>query len=443
MGYKCVPQLTGLVRGTPKEGAKHRANGKVICQEAGNERYSRSATLDRARSKLNEYEGYKSGGKCWEDMEADAAAYRVKVKGKTKTGEEITREKGLPHNAVIGWAVIFNPPAEMTQGWTQKDYDRFDRDSFEVLGKIEPRLFREENLRMKVRHRDEGIEDEDGVFSDHTHRVGDAKDKDGRYCGNLIDAKLFVKINTEYPKLMRAKGWDLEDVDQTDFSRMGQREDGTYKDPEYRAERIAKRQAKPVGLPVNKHIARKIQENYTDAAQTMEQAIEQKTKARHEYIEADKARREAEREAEETKAAAKAEADKIKADAEAAAEARKRAIEAAADADRAEAARQLASAQEAARTYREGVSGVDFYRGLAEYAKTLKYPDGTTVLDRYEAQQKRQGQTMTAEAAADAISDAEARRRTDDIINRAKGTAATVNEKSRYNRTYQSGKEYS
>ena len=98
MGYKCTPQVVGLVRGEPKEGQKHRANGQKICEEAGNERYSRSVTLDRSRSTDNVYEGYRSGGKCWEDMETEAAEYRVK--GKTKNGKDY--ERGLRADAVVG-----------------------------------------------------------------------------------------------------------------------------------------------------------------------------------------------------------------------------------------------------------------------------------------------------------------------------------------------------
>ena len=105
MGYKCTPQIIGLVRGEPKPGAKHRAPCLKICEEAGNERYSKSVTLDRTRSKYNVYEGFRSGEKCCASMEAEAAEYRVR--GKTKDGKDY--ERGLRADAVIGFAVIFNP----------------------------------------------------------------------------------------------------------------------------------------------------------------------------------------------------------------------------------------------------------------------------------------------------------------------------------------------
>lgn len=264
MGYKCTPQLTGLVRGEPKPGAKHRANGRKITEEAGNERYSKSETLDRTRSINNDYEGYKSGSKCWDEMEEEAANYRVK--GKTKNGKDY--ERGLRSDAVIGYAVIFNPPAEMCEGWTQDDYKRFYRDSWTVMNQIEPRLFRGENIKMKAVHRDEGLMDNNGEYGEHMHVIGTAKDND-KYCGNIIDASLYVRINENYPKMMRAKGWDLDDLDTTDFSRMG-------KDAEYRAERNAKR--KLAGRSVNQYRADKAKEidrMYQDAEEIYNRVMEQ------------------------------------------------------------------------------------------------------------------------------------------------------------------------
>lgn len=33
MSFKCAPQIIGLVRGEPKPGQKHRANGRAIVAE--------------------------------------------------------------------------------------------------------------------------------------------------------------------------------------------------------------------------------------------------------------------------------------------------------------------------------------------------------------------------------------------------------------------------
>lgn len=267
MGYKCTPQVIGLVRGEPKQGARHRANGKAILEELGNERYSKSVTLDRSRSTSNEYQGYASGGKCWDAMSVKADAYRIK--GKTKNGKDY--ERGLRSDAVIGWAMIINPSDEMSQGWTQEQYQKFYRDSFAALHKIQPDLFRAANITMTSTHRDEGLLGADGRYGEHMHIAGHAIDEQGRYCGNKIDAKLVCDINKQYPALMRARGWDLEDIEVTDWARMGKDKDGNDIDPEYKASRRKKR----AGRSVNQYVADKAKDAdnaYTDAMEQLQAA---------------------------------------------------------------------------------------------------------------------------------------------------------------------------
>jgi len=264
MGWKCAPQVMGLVRGEPQPGQKHRANGRKIAMEAGYERASLSDTLDRTRSNQNEYEGYKSGKEFWEVMEQEASEYRVQVKGKTKTGEEIIREKGLQHNAVIGWAVIYNPPAEVCADWTQGQYKKFHEDCQECMAIISP-LFRKENIRMTAFHKDEGVPAEDGQEPDgHFHDLGISLDENGHYCGKLIDAKLLVTINKKFPALMRERGWDMDDLDVTDFDR-------AKVDSDYKAERDFKRGQS--GKSVNQHI-RKTAEKLMDAAEEIHSEAE-------------------------------------------------------------------------------------------------------------------------------------------------------------------------
>ena len=265
MGWKCAPQIVGLVRGEPKPGAKHRANGMMIAKEAGYERASRSETIDRSRSHLNEYTGYRSGKEFWEQMEADAAAYRVQVPGKTKSGEPIIREKGLQHNAVIGWAAIYNPPAEVCMSWDRDTYEKFFNDCRECMSLISP-IFRKDNRIMSAVHWDEGVPPEEGNLPDlHAHDLGVCKDQDGRYCGNLIDAKLLVKINSMFPKMMRERGWEMDDLDTTDFER-------AKGDEEYRQERNEKR--KRSGLSVNSHLRQKSYKMAEDASRLIEDALE-------------------------------------------------------------------------------------------------------------------------------------------------------------------------
>lgn len=246
MGFLCTPQIMGLTRDGPKQKKnggkqKHRAAGKAILAEAGKERFSASETLDRTRSGDNSYTGYDSGFACWDDMCREADAYRVPTK--LRNGE--MAERGLRKDAVIGYAIIFNPPSEMTVGWTQDDYKRFYDDSWACLCEIQPDLFSDDNIRMDAVHRDEGRLIDDGSFSEHLHRFGVPKGRDGKYCGNKIDARLLITINERYPAMMRAKGWKLDDLQTTDWERM-------KTDEEYRQSWNDKRRER--GRSVNKYL---------------------------------------------------------------------------------------------------------------------------------------------------------------------------------------------
>lgn len=227
MGYAWAPQVTGLVRGEPKPGQHHRSNGLAILMECMEERASKSPTLDRTKSHKNAYwhrDGGPSGTVTWEAMCEAAEAYKIPVK--LKNGK--TAERGLRGDAVIGWAAILKPPPEMVAelGMKGTDIKRFCADGFKALGQIEPRLFRQENVEAVAGHVDEGTA--------HYHFVGTSKDKAGKYCGNIVDANLCVRINEQFPAIMRGLGWPIDDLDLTDWQRM-------KTDPEYRAEREAKR----------------------------------------------------------------------------------------------------------------------------------------------------------------------------------------------------------
>ena len=264
MGYTCAPQIMGLVRAEPKPGQRHRANGKAILSEAGKERWSASETLDRTRSDNNVYAGYESGFACWDAICDEAERYRVP----TKLRNGVMAERGLRKDAVIGFAVIFNPPHEMTIGWTQDDYRRFYDDSWRVLEQIEPDLFRDANVRMDAVHRDEGRVADPETVDEHLHRFGVCKDRDGKYCGNKIDAKLLIRINEQYPKMMRERGWELEDLDMTDWERMKTDED-------YRRERNQKRKER--GRSTNQYIRDDLRKQRQRAIDLGEEALSLKS----------------------------------------------------------------------------------------------------------------------------------------------------------------------
>ena len=262
MGWKCAPQVVGLVRGEPKPGQKHRANIHKIAKEAGYERGTKSETFDRSRSHLNRYEGYTKGADFADDMVREADEYKAKVTVKTKDGGTEVRERKLRADAVIGWGVIYNPPAEVCANWTDEDYAKFYSDCDDCMEIIEPRLFRKSNIRFAAEHFDEGVPPEENLVNKidrHIHKMGISLDENGNYCGNLIDAKLLVKINKEFPSLMRERGWEMDDLDVTDFEK-------AKTDLEYKAERDFKRGQS--GKSVNQFMRKKA-ESILDEAEAI------------------------------------------------------------------------------------------------------------------------------------------------------------------------------
>lgn len=294
MGWKCTPQVTGLVKGEPKQGQKHRSNAKAIIIEAGKERVSKSDTLDRDRTKFNKYYGFDSGFKCTDYITEEAENYRQEVVGKGGT----KHLRKLRSDAVIGYAIIYNPPEEICSGWSDAEYEKFYADSRKTMEQICPDVFRSDTIVMSAEHFDEGTITDVTKISRHVHDIGIPRDSNGHYCGNKIDSKLCVEINANYPRLMREKGWDIDDLDVTDWDK--------YKtDKEYREERKSKQQS---GKSVNEYIAskmrRQIQKN-EDMAVTLQTAIsdalelaedKDRLEQEREQIEAEKERLRVERE---------------------------------------------------------------------------------------------------------------------------------------------------
>lgn len=294
MGWKCTPQLTGLVRGEPKAGQKHRSNAERIIAEAGKERVSKSDTLDKDRSYLNRYTGFESGYDCLNYITKEADEYRQEVTGKGGT----KHYRKLREDAIIGYAIIYNPPEEICSSWTDEEYTKFYEDSRDVMEQICPDIFRRDTIVMSAEHYDEGTILDPSKISRHRHDIGIPKSKDGRYCGTKIDAKLCADINKSYPKLMREKGWDIDDLDCTDWDKYNS-------DKEYRAERKSKQKS---GKSVNEYLANKMRQQIKEneeLSETLKNAISEalelaedkdKLEQEKEQIEVEKERLRVERE---------------------------------------------------------------------------------------------------------------------------------------------------
>lgn len=253
MGFRMSVPYLGLTRKVGESG-KHKAYGLPICKEAGYERASASKTLDRTLSNQNSYVGFKSGDELWSYLEERANDYRIQVEGKTKTREKVVRERGLRKDAIVGFAVIFKPPADVISEWDTETRNRFFSDCHEVARELEPELFQESNILMIARHFDEG--------EDHEHMFGIPLTKDGRYNGSDMLTHMRRNFNENFARCMRERGWDMDDLDLYDKGR-------AENDEEYRVSRRAKKGKQ--GLSVNDY-ADMMEEQR--AQETLERSIE-------------------------------------------------------------------------------------------------------------------------------------------------------------------------
>lgn len=234
MGWQCVPQTVGCVRGDPKAGQKNRATGRAIAMEALEERASASTTLDRDRSGSNiywaDYGGDPRGAEAWEYVEGRADEWRSTYTD--KNGKE--RSRRLPKQSVVAVATIIHPPVEVSSQWTPEQTEKFYADAWKTMEEIDPEIYAPKNRVYRARHMDEGREIRDRGEDSHEHAMHEARDADGNYIGSTYDAHWRTNCARQFAALMREKGWEIDDPELTDWDR--------YKsDPEYKAEIDKKR----------------------------------------------------------------------------------------------------------------------------------------------------------------------------------------------------------
>lgn len=153
MGFGMSVPYLGLTR--MRDGnSRHNTHGEAICLEAGYERASRSRTVDRTLSDQNTYVGYRSGQELWDELVRRAEDYKIDVTYKRKGKVCHAQRAGLKKNGVVGFAVIWKPPADVVRGWDRDTRERFFDDCYAVAEELEPDLFRSENLLMRSRHND-------------------------------------------------------------------------------------------------------------------------------------------------------------------------------------------------------------------------------------------------------------------------------------------------
>ncbi|MBR3224998.1 MAG: hypothetical protein IKF78_06735 [Atopobiaceae bacterium] len=273
MGFKMSVPYLGLTRKVGESGA-HKAYGEAICKEAGYERASRSKTLDRTLSDRNSYVGYTSGAELWDDLVEAADSYRVKVTRKDKDGNPVVHERPLRKDAIVGFAVIWKPPADVIRRWDPETRERFFADCYAVAEELEPELFQPSNIRMRARHKDEvrfGGED-------HEHAVGVPLTFDGRYNGSDMLNHMRRNFNKNFAKHMRDRGWDMDDLELYDPER-------ARVDPEYREYRREVR--RNYGKTVNDYAESKALERAEKAVEALSVAQDETVVALREQLRAE------------------------------------------------------------------------------------------------------------------------------------------------------------
>lgn len=166
---------------------KRKGNSKAVAQEALEERYSKDKDKKKGLAKDNDYYGFVTG--------KDLNDYWVKEANKH------TDNLGRPirKDAVIGFSLIVKPDMDEFSKLTKEERTKFLKDSHEIVVDI----LNKHGLQVDAIavHRDE--------LSDHSHVLG----HDPEYkAGKKINLKLFRDLNREYPRQMREKGYDVEEL---------------------------------------------------------------------------------------------------------------------------------------------------------------------------------------------------------------------------------------
>lgn len=262
MGYKVGIPIKGLAFQKGKN-AKHTASLYGFLEEMMDERISKSQTLDRTLSHLNTYFQQEHSGQAIGD-----AIYQ-----ECQEYNEMRHSNGqraLKRDAVVAVSYVVKPPAEIVNSWTDAYRKQFFEDAQKVLDEIghefpECSAFKEENLRARAGHFDEG--------GYHEHKVGMAYTDDGRIAGSGLSAKKTkATINREFPKRMRALGHEVEDCnmyDKEEYARLKE------EDPQKAEEYVQAHKAKnnKGGRSVNKYLDDKAKENYKESLESLETSM--------------------------------------------------------------------------------------------------------------------------------------------------------------------------
>lgn len=229
MGYNVGMPTMKLDRcnhfGKQKE---HIGNARAVACEGLSERHSSDDDLDKSKTCDNIFlfkkdkdasERFKSGEDLCDYWERMADEYRVIDKN--------GKEKKLRYDAGIGFAGICKPDDDFMKTLTREQQKKFFMDSISIISDI----YEQRGMVMDVTviHFDEAVP--------HMHYYG----HDPEYkVAKKLGLPLYKALNdTEYPKRMREKGWDVNSLKGYDVEKAKGMSEDELK--EYKAQHRAKR----------------------------------------------------------------------------------------------------------------------------------------------------------------------------------------------------------
>lgn len=198
---------------------------KAAWDEMRDVRRGRDETIDRSMTDQNVW----LRGSTDMDMEAEVQKYIDLVNADKKAHGK----RALRCDAVTGIEMIEKPPMEYMEKMSREEQIWFLRVSSDVLDQILRDWNPDWITVAQVIHFDEF-----GGKAPHTHRivVPLTKDKNGVLAFNAkseFNLKFFTFVNTEYPKRMRERGYEVEDCKIYDRMTEEEKEEHRRNKPEY------------------------------------------------------------------------------------------------------------------------------------------------------------------------------------------------------------------
>lgn len=198
---------------------------KAAWDEMRDIRRGRDETIDRSMTDENIW----LRGSTEMDMEAEILKYIDQV----NMDKKAHGKRALRCDAVTGIELIEKPPLDYMEKLSKNEQVHFLRTSSDVMDQILKEWNPHWITVAQVIHFDEF-----GGKSPHSHRiiVPITKDKDGILAFNAkseFNLKFFTFVNTEYPKRMRERGFDIEDCKIYDRMTDEEKEHHRRNRPEY------------------------------------------------------------------------------------------------------------------------------------------------------------------------------------------------------------------